>query len=517
VALSVSSEGFAVVGGFTHLYRRGEKDRVHFVPHKLSEQAGHVSLLVPLDLAHTRFLVQRETGASFTPGRVQIWTPEDSSIAPLEGVTIFDAALSASGKLVVLALDGEGDADEDREVFLFEAKVEGTRLSLVRKIALPEPARIDTKSSLFGARLEARRFAEERRAQEIEDGDADEDDDTPLRPHAIALARGGRALHSFLLTSNPHGVALGSAFRGVVAVLDPTTLAPRFCARVPAEEEQFDVFALAAPGGVLVTSVANYRQSDVVFLDNDGAVKGNRSKTEGGEILGGIFHAGALLDDATALSGDGSMVLSLPSLKAKPTGHSGANGFAESLDGKVQLVSFGEHRSEKPERWTFVRFERGKKKSAEIDLAQVLTPPVPRVKPVPSSAVTGAARLGVAPSSAWSVGVGKDVDVPLTLTNLGGACDALRVVAGGPAFDQKLVALVTERIDQAVAPGIVTPEAKAPVEPSKMPITVTIKGLKAGSALLTLRLIPELKSKRAATGAPSTEGSALCGRPVTVV
>jgi hypothetical protein len=279
---------------------------------------------------------------------------------------------------------------------------------------------------------------------------------------------------------------------------------------VPAEEEQFDVFALAAPGGVLVTSVANYRQSEIFFLGDDGKVDGVRG------VQSGIYHAGVLLDDATALSGDGGSLLSLPSLKAKATGLGSANGFAASLDGKVQLVSFGEFRSEKPERWTYVRFEKGKKKGAELDLATILQPPVPRAKPIvlSSSAATGSTRLGVSPTSQWSVGVGNEMDVALTLTNLGGACDSLRVVAGGPAFDQKLVALLTERIDQAVLPGTLPAEPKMPIEPSKMPITVKIKGLKAGNALLTLRLIPESKKRAAAPG--STEGSALCGRPITV-
>jgi hypothetical protein len=506
VALSVFSEGFTVVGGFTYLQRRGGKDRVHFVEHKIGQQAGHVSILVPLDLEHTRYLVRRETGATFAPQPVQIWTPEDSSIVRLEGPSIVDAALSASGKLVVVAHESE-----DGEVFLYEAKVEGTKLSLVRKIDLPAPARVDLKSDLFSGDLTALRFVEERRKLEIEEGDRDEDEDEPLNAHAIALARGGNVWGSVELTSNAHGVALGSAFRGVVAVLDPTTLAPRLCARVPAEEEQFDVFALAAPGGVLVTSVANYRQTDVFFLGDDGAVKGLRTG-----ILSGMSHAGVLLDDATALSGDGATLMSLPALKTKATGLGSANGFAASLDGKAQLVSFGEFRSEKPEKWTYVRFERGKKKGAEIALAEILAPPVPRAKPIllSTNAATGPARLGVSPKSQWSGEVGKDVELALTLTNLGGACDSLRVVAAGAAFDQKLVALLTERIDQSVAPGTLPAEPKMPIQPSSVPITVKLRALKAGSALLTIRLIPESK-KRPASGA-STEGSALCGRPITL-
>jgi hypothetical protein len=506
VALSVFSEGFAVVGGFTYLQRRGDKDRLRFVDHKIGQEAGHVSMLVPLDLEHTRYLVRRETGGGFTPQPIQIWTPEDSSIVPLDTPPIIDAALSASGKLVVV-----GQESSDAEVCLYEAKVEGKKLTLVRKIELPSPPRIDLKSDLFGGKLEARRFAEERRKQEIEDGDADEDDEEPLNPHAIAHARGGHVLGSVELTSNAHGVALGSTFRGVVAVLDPTTLAPRLCARVPAEEEQFDVFALAVPGGVLVTSVANYRQSDIFFLGDDGKVGGVRG------VQGGISHAGVLLDDSTALSGDGGSLLTLPSLKAKATGLESANGFAASVDGKSALVSFGEFRSEKPDKWTYVRFERGKKKGAEIELAETLAPPVPRAKPIPqtSNAATGAARLGVLPTSQWSVSVGKDADIALTLQNLGGACDSLRVVAGGPAFDQKLVALLTERIDQAVTPGTLPAEPKMPIQPSSMPITVKLRGLKAGNALLTIRLIPESK-KRPASAAPTTEGSALCGRSITV-
>lgn len=506
MALSLFNDGFAVVGGYTYFHRQGKRDRVEFLPHKLGETAGHCALLCALDLAGTKFLVRHERGSNFSVGPLRVWTPDTDSVVPAEGTAIHDAVLAPNGTLVVLATED----GKDGEMFLFEAKVEGTRLALEKKIELPAPVRADYYSLLFGGDLRSRRFEEDRRKKDAEEGEDDESEE-PLRPNAISIVRGGFAEGAIALFANVYGVALGSSFRGVVAVLDPKTLAPRLSARVPSEEAQFQVFAAAAPGGAIVTAVANYRQSEIVFLGDDGAVRATRDKNKK-DALAGINHAALVLDDSTVLSGDGdgnSWLLALPTLKPKAVELEEPNGLVSALDGKRHLVSCGDHESEKPDTWSFFSFEGGKKTPKEIELREILEPPPVHAAPIPSSGATGVARLCVSPKGAWTATVGKDTDIPLTLTNLGGPCAALRMVAGGPAFDGGLVALLTERIESSVPPGILTGDSKRPIEPSSTQITVKIRGLKAGSALFTIRLIPDTKAK-------TTEGSALCGRPITV-
>jgi hypothetical protein len=483
------------------MLRGGRPPTVLFIDHRLGETPAHVTSIAALDPGFSRFVVGREARPFAVEKTFSIWSADAGTIVPLTGDPVLDLVVAPSGKVVALA----GPAKDGGEVGLFQATIDGTSLRLDRAIPL-SPVRIP-----FG---KSRDYAEDRRLKAQKDGD-DPDEDDQGSPGALARFRRVKPGQLWVsgrvhLSANAYGIGVASTFRGVVAVLDPETLASTLAVRLPSPIEQHDLFVSAAPGGAIVTSVVDGRDSSVAFVSLEGKRVAEKT-TVNKEVPYGWMHEAVLVTRDRAVVGTtsaGAVSVSLPKLSTKvaSAGESLVGG-ATNRDGRKAFWAYGEPRSDKPEGWQFFLAEDGKEE--ELDLEGALSPPVARAKPIPSDTrrAAGSAVLGVSPQAAWTAVTGAETDLPLSVTNTGGATERLDVVLAGPALDAGLVALLTRQVSVLVPGAVKNEDPRRPDIPGgPVTIRVRIAGKKAGNALLTVRVTPS----------GQTSGSALCGRPIVV-
>jgi hypothetical protein len=170
---------------------------------------------------------------------------------------------------------------------------------------------------------------------------------------------------------------------------------------------------------------------------------------------------------------------------------------------------------------------------AQLGDALKLAPGISATAPTRASILprrVGAPMLGVAAKGQWSASARSDLDLVLLLSNLGGALESgVLIEVAGAALDAKLVAPRTIRgtggqasFEQAGSVARASlPELKLAADfdvdrradkkaarPPTTELKLSIQAQKAGSGLLTVRVIPG--------GRPDRSGSAMVGRTIVI-
>jgi hypothetical protein len=487
---------------------------------------------VVLDAEGRRAIVQRERESP------SIWTHDDKggSLAPCEAGEIRALVASPDGPMVALSVD-RADADRPRQELRI-ARLDGARLVLGDEIVIPEAPKIEWPGSLFpnGARWPGDPIDEE--------DDDDEPEDPPFDPRRLSVERQsahGAFWHGAVrLSANRFGIGLTSTYSGLVAVLDPRTLAWRLAVRSRAEREQFDLFVLPMTEGALLTLVANYRHTEFVDLDASGTVRGNRLQF-GRDPAWGADSPGLAWDAQTALvsqalSEEQIQALTIPSLETrrftKETGCLIDGG--SSPDGAVHVLACTHRNYQRPHNWRISRWTRqgARWRSSEItapDFRPVEAPPGPEA---PKRA-EGTAALGALADAAtpWRARVGEEAVVRVRVENRGGPARGLYVELGGAAIAAGLVSVQSVAIegreavafvrkgaaaraelpevglDAGFAPASGRGAPPAPAQPAIV-IELRVRAERAGQEILSVRV-----GLRGATG---TAGSAMVGRSFAV-
>jgi hypothetical protein len=489
--------------------------------------------LVALDAAGERALVQR---AGEPPS---IWThgPRGGRLTPCEAGEVLAVAAAPGGPMVALAVDRAGGGAA-RQV-LRAARLDDTRLVLGDEIAVPEAPRLLFESAVM---REGGGWPE----SPLDRDEDDEPEQPPFDPRVLSyeIAGAGRAWWrgQVRLSANRFGIGVSSTYSGLVAVLDPRTLAFRFAARAPALRDQFDLFVLPMPSGMLLTLVSNGRASEVVYVDEAGAVGGVRSKF-GKEAAWSAEGPGLAWDDTTALvslagnKGENHTV-TVPALATKRFGKE--PGYVidsgSSPDGSTHLLALTSLGFARPQNWHLYRWTKGAARwtSTEIDMPDfrpVAAPPPPAL---PERA-RGNPSLGVSadPATPWRARAGAEIVLRLRVENRGGPARGLSVEVSGAALAEGLVSVqaagleggapaaaaragATARADLpdcALEAALVLSDARskapsAPLPPPAIVLELRVRAERAGQGLLSVRVGPR--------GATGTAGSGLVGRAFVV-
>jgi hypothetical protein len=415
------------------------------------------------------------------------------------------------GRLLVLADDGG-------RVGLFRANVDGDTMTRGDPVPLPPAKRVEWRSALFAASAE-----DERRRKEeahIAAGSFD--------PSSLGfVGRGGTAR----LVDGRHGIGVTSTYAGHVAVLDKATLSARFAVRLPSlptPPGQFDIFLLPLAKGAFVTLVANFRQTELVLLDDAGEVVAHRDEI-GDRPLWGAVHGPILGRKGVVLQGlseDETWSIAVPSLGMSKVDEEAFP--IECGEGKTtRIVARASLRELRPHNWKLVRTVLGHiERHATLptpDFRPTEAPPLP----AGPERATGSPSLALQAQGSWSAGSGKDLELAFVLANTGGSLKGAYVEVGGPAvasIEGLEVACEGHRARLSEAGPTLRAELPAlcmdpaflrlpkgtpqpPVVPP-MRLVVRVRGKKAGSGLLTVRVGP--------LGAKGYAGSALQGRVLTI-
>jgi hypothetical protein len=513
VPLWIGRSAFVVATGHGLARIEGAKEQIHRYPRgtlKRDEDPPEIELFAPLDADATRALVRRRREPCM------LWSAD--GLHEIDGPELVDAVSLGEGKLLVVA-------HEDDELVLRRATVEEDVVTLGDRIALPAPVRAGGVASVW---KEAR----------WPENDPEPDEDAPFDPRA--LSRGGRG--RVRLHGNRCGITVTSTYNGAVALLDPQSLEPRFSVRIPSHEDQFDIFALAVPkGGTLVTVVENYRQTVFVLLGDDGAVVQHRD-TIGKEAAWGSSSPGVLWSDDRVLvnqciAGGAVYTLSLPKLDPKKFGAKGDDAEAFFIDsgsdptGKRHLLAFTDVGHARPQSWRLVRYDVKKTKadSAELPMPEFKPPPPPPA-PLGLKRAEGPPTLGLVAEGAtpWRTAPGKVTTVALKVVNKGGPLRGVYVEIGGNAISDQILTGTDAAVDgsgtgeftkrgsvlRAELPevqleaGLADKKGAPPDAEPTLQLIVGIRGERAGSSLMTIRVGP--------LGATGSSGSALQGRSFVV-
>lgn len=144
-------------------------------------------------------------------------------------------------------------------------------------------------------------------------------------------------------------------------------------------------------------------------------------------------------------------------------------------------------------------------------LALLMAPPAARQ-------VVGPPLLGAQAAGAWKGAVGR-LELAIVVSNRGGPLDGVLVELGGAAVDRHLVRLdaigspdgAGEQVGRTWRVPLRLPahvERFPPHPPPAAPLKLTFEAPRAGSELLTVRVIPASATDRT--------GASLVGRPVTI-
>ena len=491
-------------GGKYDVYRypRGER--------RADQDPPAIAAFAVLDDEGKVALVQRE-GEELGCWRAGV---AGSEVEPLCGGPIRTALGLAGGRLLLVAVE---TTDRARAV-LRQGRVEDGALVAGERIALPAAKKVPVRAVLFAA--DTVLFPEDRGNAAFEP----ETLDLCAKPNAWA--------GTVRLSESPYGIAVTSSYSGLVAVLDPATLAPRFALRFPAMDPPYQIFALPVPQGVLVTMCVGGKQSGYVLVDERGEILGSCGKL-GNEPAMVAETEGVLCGETVEIaSNDRLWTLALPTLR--PRKHpGGADAYpiahAVGADGS-RLVAYTAHNHEKPQNWRLVHTPggTGRRRGREVQMPDFRPPPEP-ASPAEPPRVVGPATLGlVAEKVPWQVAVGEEAVLQLELANRGGPVKGVYIELSGDALAQKsIVALDVTVGDQtapftgdapraevtelAIDPGYVEPTGKRPRQAPPLPpppsvsLTVRVRGAKAGNGLLMIRV-----------GALSGGASAMQGRGIVV-
>ncbi len=478
-----------------------------------AEDPPAMVFFVALDKAGKRAIFRRKGE------RAHIWTHkrDGMSVVPVKGGEVFDAVPCGQGllTLVVEAQDGW------ERLELRSASLEAGRASvdIGEAVTLTPGPRMTWPSRFW-------REGEE-----------------PWAESAVLGARqiGENWVGPARVSANRCGIALTSSSSGTVAFLDGHGRL-RWSATLPADPGQLEIHALPLPDEkLLVAYAASYGQNEYVLLADAEAAPVCRSEL-GDKPAWGARSAGLLWSDDTVLvsSRDVTWALGLPQLTARKfAGHAAVVDFGSSADPGRHVLAFASQEKPQPHNWNLVGYEVSEKKPKTWDV------PLPDFRPVApppedtQPRAKGPVLLGaVAAESSWQIPLGADREIDIIVSNRGGPVEnGFYIQVGGVAKKNGLVELVgatismadetaadlvkderTSRVDfpgASLYAGFVVEKplkkvSKAPPPPEQpsLSVTVTLRGVKQGSGLLTVRVGP--------LGTEGHRGSALVGRNLSV-
>ncbi|WP_156339133.1 hypothetical protein [Chondromyces crocatus] len=441
---------------------------------------------------------------------------------------VLDAVGLSDGR--VLACIGPARAPEEgppRRARLMVLDEEVQDLDGVEEIAIPAATRIRWPGGIWA----------EGEVPWPEEED-DEEDDEPTLLDALAVAcplRDGAASYDpVTCTLNEHGVALAGAYAGLVVALPAGGGSPDFALRVPTQRDNTEIHAARTPAGVVVVICVERQESAILHLAPDGRVLAHRDKAgkdtliglgppvvQGDRVL--VYEAGG------GVGGERLHELSLADLKITKSVEGagkqrGELSVASGAGGAPVVLGLGE---------TASIVERGGR--GRVMIKALEPPPPPPPKPLPR---TGPARAAGPPSLAlagpgeprtWVVPAGETLRLKIPFTNHGGPGKGLAIEVSGPGLMAGLVkperATVGEvemplevrgsmaRLelpDFAILPGLLErgPKNSPLPDPAAQQLRLELLGAKAGTGVLTVRLIP--------LGTPAGRGSVLQGKSLTV-
>ncbi|EYF00263.1 hypothetical protein [Chondromyces apiculatus] len=471
-----------------------------------------------------------------------LWTDAEGggALTPCAPDGILGIAAAPGGPMVALTVDEiQGEV---RRIVLCPARLEDNRILLGAPLHFKNARRLEWSSALF---REGRGWPEHA-ARNSDNGDDDDDSgEPPFDPHALNVQGRGQWgpwwSGTVQLFANRFGVAVSSTYSGLVAVLDPRTLAVKLTVRVPVERTQFQVFVLPVPEGALITLVANYRHTEFVFVDASGAVRAHRHQF-GDDLSWGSDGPGLAWNEETALvsqalDDEQLHVLTLPALSArrfdKEPGYLIDCGSSD--DGSIHLLARTERNYGRPHNWRLERWTRQGHRFASQDLpmpdfrrssAPPTPPPAPRVEGTPALAVIADA------TTTWRTGLDEQSTLLVQVSNRGGPVSGLWVEIGGQAITEARVLVEDIALESGPASGFVTrgniaraelpavsleagfeipaklPEGEAPPQQPSLTLVLRVRGKRPGQALLTVRVGPR--------GGASTAGSGMVGKSFVV-
>ncbi|EYF01119.1 Hypothetical protein CAP_8624 [Chondromyces apiculatus DSM 436] len=451
---------------------------------------------------------------------------EETQVGRTVPAYVLDAVGLADGR--VLACVGPTRAPEEgppRRARLVVLDDDAMDLDAAEEIAVPEATRVRWPGGIWAE------------GEVPWPEDEAEEDDEPTLLDALAVAvplRDGAASYDPVTCSqNEHGIALAGAYAGLVVALPPGGGRPEFALRVPTQRDNTEIHATRTAAGVLVVICVERQLAAIVHLGPDGKVLAHRDKigkdaawglgppvVQGDKVL--LFEAG---------NGGGERLheLSLADLKVTKSVEGAGKQRGElsattGPGGAPVLLGLGD---------TAYVVERGGRGRVTLKALEAPAPPPP--KPLPR---TGPARAVGTPSLAlagpgeprtWTIAAGETLKVKIPFTNHGGPGKGLAIEVSGPALTAGLVkperatlgdvelplemkgaAARAELPDFAVPPGLLErgPKNSPLPDPAAMQARLELAGAKAGSGVLTVRLIP--------LGTPGGRGSVLQGKSLTV-
>lgn len=366
--------------------------------------------------------------------------------------------------------------------------------------------------------------------------EVDEGDPPPLLD-ALAVAYpqrdGGASFDAVTCFANEHGVVFTGSYAGLVVVLSPDGTRVEYALRVPTQGSESEIYAARTPAGVLVALCIEGRESAILHLAPDGKVLASRDKI-GKEPAWGmgppVLQGDRVLVFESGQSGEPRLHdLALADLKVAktveaPGARAGELSAASGPGGNPLIFGFGN---------AAVMLERGGRGRL---LARPLEPPAPpppppAPKPGPQRATgpTSLALAGPGSPRTWAFTVGQAVTLDIPFTNHGGPAKGVVVEVGGPALQAGLVqprrvilgdveAALPERgpASRVEMPAVTIPAGNSErpqrgeslPDPAARVARVELTALKAGTAVLTVRITP--------LGAAGGRGSVLQGKSLSV-
>lgn len=485
------------------------------------------NVLAPLDEELTRVLVTVER----TAYEVSL---EDGTSRKLTD-RILDAVRGHDGRLFAVTAGGTGSEQEAQ--LMITTLEPGGVLVAGDTLKLPPPVRIEwPKATIW---------------EEGVDPWPEADEDFDAAEHkldAIAVGYSSRDGTTFFdavhLATSAHGVALASAYSGVIAVVRPGAREVAFAVRVPATRDAQEIFAVPTKEGVLVVTTMHGKNSAVLHIAPGGKVLAHVSRFADGLAFG--LGAPFLVDDSRAvlvqsLKGGKVTALELPGLEADVLGDldmklAGESSAFTTKDGRASIIGLGD-----------MAYLFRISDEAEVEITPILMPAAPvapkRVAaPIPTGPgrMTGPPALALSKATAgageWNASRETTTTVDVAFSSAGGKGKGIYVEVGGPAFASGLVVAETVSIgkgdakieakfavrgaaSRAELPEVVLEPAYAieeprrrttrPEPPPPMPVMIVrvgVRGAKPGANLLTIRVGP--------LGADPGRGSALQGKRI---
>ncbi len=480
---------------------------------KRDQDPPPVELLAVLDPDGRSALVRRRGEA------LQLWTAGEGFSA-VEGPMLLDAIAIGEGAVLAVV------AGKDRAT-LHRCKVEGDSVVAGDPIALPKGERLSFASAL-GDEVEP--------LWPEEDDDRDEND-PPFDPAALSILSPvtGHWPGRVRLSANRCGIALTSTYSGMVALLDPKSLKPQLTLRVRTEEDQLDLFALPVPQGVLLTLVANFRNTEYLLVGPKREVMAHRHKM-GKELAWGASSAGLLWSDDKVLVNQqlGSanpFFMALPGLAPKQFGKEEAVVIEASsnADGSRHVLATTPPGSLRPQSWKLVAYDPSAKKlkAENLSMPDFKPPPPPVAKPEKRKRAEGSPVLAMRPdqSTPWRANLKETTALRLQVMNRGGPLAGMYVEVAGNAVAEGLIA--SEEVTLGGAKGQFEKKGsafRAEISDAKLDahfadasradpapsieLVVKLRAERPGNGLMTVRVGP--------LGATGIMGSAMEGRSFVV-